>query len=298
MNDGGEMDNHIQRRTVLRVFRALGAGLAMAPLAAVAATFLMFTLVSGPALAQERFEIKSLRTPIPHIEATLAAIKQRDVAKAIDAFEAYDSAWNGVEVYVNVRSRPTYELLEINLQNKITKALTGPNPDFAALTADTESLLAEYKKAVDAFAKLPALNSLYDDVTRLRVVRAHLREVTPAIKAGKLAKARKSFEEFADNWDSIEDLIKQRSGEAYVAIEKGMIDIENAWSALSLGGRVDVDAEDLFVEGGRALERDQFLRAAVPGIAIPDHPDEQDQREGKGQVLEMEVALDPVAQHG
>jgi hypothetical protein len=194
-------------------------------LAAVAATFLMFTLVSGPALAQERFEIKSLRTPIPHIEATLAAIKQRDVAKAIDAFEAYDSAWNGVEVYVNVRSRPTYELLEINLQNKITKALTGPNPDFAALTADTESLLAEYKKAVDAFAKLPALNSLYDDVTRLR---AHLREVTPAIKAGKLAKARKSFEEFADNWDSIEDLIKQRSGEAYVAIEKGMIDIENA----------------------------------------------------------------------
>ena len=51
-------------------------------------------------------------------------------------------------------------------------------------------------------------------------------EVPPALKAGNLVKARASFKNFDDNWDSIEDLIKARSADAYVAIEKGMIEIE------------------------------------------------------------------------
>ena len=33
---------------------------------------------------------------------------------------------------------------------------------------------------------------------------------------------------FRSNWDSMEDLIKDRSMEAYVAIESGMIDVEKA----------------------------------------------------------------------
>ena len=45
-------------------------------------------------------------------------------------------------------------------------------------------------------AKAAPLNPLYDDVARLRIVRAHLREVIPALKAGDVAKARKSFDEF------------------------------------------------------------------------------------------------------
>ena len=57
---------------------------------------------------------------------------------------------------------------------------------------------------------------------------AHLREVLPALKAGDFAKARKSFQAFDDNWDSIEDLIKARNADSYVAIEKGMIEIEKA----------------------------------------------------------------------
>ena len=58
------------------------------------------------------------------------------------------------------------------------------------------------------------------------MVRAHLREVVPALKAGNVAKARKSYEAFDENWDSIEDLIKARSQDNYVAVEKGMIEIE------------------------------------------------------------------------
>jgi len=59
-------------------------------------------------------------------------------------------------------------------------------------------------------------------------VRALLREVIPALKAGDVAQARKSFEAFDSSWDSIEDLVKARSDDNYVAIEKGMIEIEQA----------------------------------------------------------------------
>ena len=65
----------------------------------------------------------------------------------------------------------------------------------------------------------------------MRIERAHLREVIPALKAGNIAKARKSYEAFDANWDSIEDLIKARSADAYVAVEKGMIQIEQALMA-------------------------------------------------------------------
>ena len=44
--------------------------------------------------------------------------------------------------------------------------------------------------------KASPLNPLYDDVARLRIVRAHLREVNPAVKTGNFAKARDSFKAF------------------------------------------------------------------------------------------------------
>jgi hypothetical protein len=89
-------------------------------------------------------------------------------------------------------------------------------------------MLAKFDELVAMVEKAAPLNPLYDEVARLRIVRAHLREVPPALKAGNFVKARKSFKNFDDNWDSIEDLIKARSADAYVAIEKGMIEIEGA----------------------------------------------------------------------
>jgi hypothetical protein len=49
---------------------------------------------------------------------------------------------------------------------------------------------------VSAFEKAAPLNPIYDDIARLRIVRAHLREVASALKAGNITKARKSFEAF------------------------------------------------------------------------------------------------------
>ena len=176
----------------------------------------------------ERFEVTGIKAVRPTLVATIAALQQHDVARARAAFQDYNSAWNGIEVYINTRSKEMYDTLEHVFQARIEKGLGAANPDTAALLADAQAMLIKYDETIDMVAKAAPLNPLYDDVARLRIVRAHLREVIPALKAGDVAKARKSFDEFDDTWDSIEDLIKARSADDYVAIEKGMIDIEKA----------------------------------------------------------------------
>ncbi len=176
----------------------------------------------------ERFEITSVKAVRPTLVDTVAALQKRDIAAAKAAFAAYDSLWNGIEMYVNTRSKDMYDALEHVLQARIEKALNAANPDMSALLTDAQAMLGKYDEAIDMVAKAPPLNPLYDDIARLRIVRAHLREVVPALKAGNFDKARKSFAAFDATWDSIEDMVKAHSADDYVEIEKGMIEIEKA----------------------------------------------------------------------
>src|SRR5258708_4157141 len=121
-----------------------------------------------------------------------------------------------------------YRFLELEFQPRITKALDKLNPDIAEVLTDVQAMLAKFDEAVSLLANAAPLNPLYDDVARLRIVRAHLREVMPALKAGNIAKARKSFEAFEDTWFNIEDFVRARSLDAYVAIETGMVQLEQA----------------------------------------------------------------------
>jgi len=178
--------------------------------------------------AEERFEVSSLKKVRPTIVAWIGALEKHDLKPSKDAAEAYDGAWNGVETYINFRSKATYDLLEHDLQDGIDKGLTSPNPDYAALTKQAQTLLAKFDEAVDTVAKAPPVSPLFDEVARLRIVRAPLRQVVPALKAGDVAKAKKSFDEFDNNWDSIEDLVKQRSADSYTSIEKAMVQVDNA----------------------------------------------------------------------
>jgi len=195
-----------------------------------------FAIYTGAAPAAEteagpdtvRFEVTSIKAVRPILVSTLSAIRQGDVARAKEIFDSYDSAWNGIEVYINVRSKTLYEVLELDLQAKITKALDRSNPDLAQLASDAQSMLAKYDQVIDLVTNAPPLNPIYDDLARLRIVRAHLREVNPALKAGNLAKARKSFEAFDDMWFDIEDFVRAQSLDAYIAIERGMLQIEEA----------------------------------------------------------------------
>ena len=192
-------------------------------------TTLAIVGVAGQApAADDRFEVASIKAVKATLVETSAAIQKGDVAKAKEAFDNYDSAWNGVEVYINTRSKPMYDKIELDLQDRINKELNATPPDLTKARADIQEMLAKYDEAIDMVSKAAPLDPLYDDIARLRMVRSHLREVIPALKAGNLAKARKSYEAFDANWDSIEDLIKARSADAYVAVEKGMIQIEQA----------------------------------------------------------------------
>jgi hypothetical protein len=197
------------------------------------------------AKAGERFEVASIKAVRPTLADTVAALQRRDIAGAKTAFEAYDSAWNGIEVYINTRSKDMYDGLEHVLQARIEKALSAPNPDVPALLADAQAMLVKYDEAIDMVSKGAPLNPLYDDIARLRIVRAHLREVAPALKAGKFDKARKSYTDFDTEWDSIEDMIKAHSADDYVAIEKSMIDIEKAL----MPDKPDVAAATALVNG-------------------------------------------------
>ena len=196
---------------------------------AIALLLLPVAVYAGQAgRGAQRFEVTSIRAVRPTLVTLVAALQKKDVAAARAAIEAYDSGWNGVEVYINVRSMEMYNELERNLQTKITQGLAAASPDVAAVLADAQAMLAKYDETIAMVEKAMPLNRLYDDVARLRIERAHLREVPPALKAGNLAKARKSFEAFNDNWDNIEQLVKDRSLDAYNGIEGGMIAIENA----------------------------------------------------------------------
>ena len=200
---------------------------------------------ASPARAADRFEVTSIKAVRPTLVNTVSALQKGNVQAAKDAFGAYDSAWNGIEVYINTRDMEMYNVLERQMQAKLTAGLSASDANAQDLLAQARAMLAKFDEAIVMVQKGAPLNPRYDDVARLRIVRAHLREVNPALKAGDLAKARKSFAAFADQWDSIEDLVKDRSQQAYNAIEQGT---DNAGLALKPAAP-DVDRVTTLVSG-------------------------------------------------
>jgi hypothetical protein len=69
--------------------------------------------------------------------------------------------------------------------------------------------------------KAAPLNPLYDDVARLRMFRASLREVDIALRAGDVAKARTTLTAFSGKLDSVKGILKARSTEALDAVVLG-----------------------------------------------------------------------------
>jgi len=181
------------------------------------------------ALTRDTFEVSRLKAIRPTRELTIAALEKKDIAGAKAAFEAYDAAWNGVEVYINRRYIDRYNELEHGFQDRIEKGLESATPDAAALAADAKAMLAKFDETVAMIAKAQPLSPLYDDVARMRITRAPLRAVVPALKAGDVAKARASFLEFHNRWEPIEPLVEKRSHEKYEAIEKAVHDIMGAF---------------------------------------------------------------------
>src|ERR1700722_12131580 len=86
----------------------------------------------------DRFEVTGIKAVRPYLVKTLDAVKKNDIAGAKAAFEDYDTAWNGIEVYVNTRDRAMYGEIEQHWQSMIGKELNGPSPDAAAIAGDLQ----------------------------------------------------------------------------------------------------------------------------------------------------------------
>jgi hypothetical protein len=195
-----------------------------------ALVFLMISTAALTVYAQtDRFEVASIKAVRPLLLKTLDALKKNDLPGAKEAFEAYDAGWNGIEMYINRRDRSRYDELEKNYQDRIEKALNGPNPDLAAITGDVQAMLARYDDTISMVEKAPPLSPLYDDIARLRIVRVDLRPTAPALKAGDLTKARQGFMAFQKDWPKVNDLVKRRSAEQHDGIVKDMEDISAAF---------------------------------------------------------------------
>lgn len=114
-------------------------------------TYVGQVAAQGP--GKERFEVTHIKAVRPTLVKTIAALKKGDVAGAKSAFEAYDSGWNGIEVYINTRDKNMYDELEHNYQTRIAKGLSSPSPDTTALLADAQAMLGKYDEAIRGVEK-------------------------------------------------------------------------------------------------------------------------------------------------
>ena len=189
------------------------------------------TTVAAASASANPIEVDHVKSAKPKVDALVAALKKNDLPASLAAYEQYDALWNGVEVYVNFRSRELYGALETDLQAKIADGLAAKTPNLAAVVPNAEALARRYDEAIALVQKGPALSPLFDDLATLRLVRSDLRIVTAAVGANDLAKAKASFATFQSNFAKADPLIKQRSTTAAADVADALAKADAAFKA-------------------------------------------------------------------
>jgi hypothetical protein len=115
---------------------------------------------------------------------------------------------------VNFRSRALYGEIETHYEADVTDALNAQNPDPARIIPLLQGMVGQYDEAIMLSDAGPALSPLFDDVATVRIVRAPLRTVSPALKAGDIAKGKTGFAAFKSRWGEAQPLFEVRSAEA------------------------------------------------------------------------------------
>jgi high-affinity iron transporter len=88
-------------------------------------------LPAAPVTTSGRKEVQLVAAPRRRLEETMSALQAGNVGGARAAMDAFDSEWNGIEVYVNFRSRALYGEIESHYQADIVDALSAPQVDRA-----------------------------------------------------------------------------------------------------------------------------------------------------------------------
>ena len=176
--------------------------------------------------AADRFEVASIKAVRPTLVRTVDALQKNNPKAAKEAFGDFDSAWNGIEVYINTRSPEMYNALERDLQAKITAGLNESSPNVANMLALRQDDAREIRRSDRDGRKGPAARPA---VRRRRAAADRPRAPArgePGAQGRRSRRRRASHSgEFDEKWDSIEDLIKERDIKAYNMIEDGMTQI-------------------------------------------------------------------------
>jgi uncharacterized cupredoxin-like copper-binding protein len=182
--------------------------------------------ITAPADKKELALVSAVRTNVVNI---IDAAKKGDFPGAKKALKAYNTAWNGVEVYVSFRSADLYSQIETVLEAKVTSLLDATPPNAAEIVPAAEALLAKYDEAIKLVSGGQPISPLFDDVAALRILRTNtIRDAVPAIKAGDVATAKSLLSTFITKWADVEDLIHARSADAYADVENAMTKVNTA----------------------------------------------------------------------
>lgn len=184
-------------------------------------------LTQPAAASGEKKEVTLVRWARIPVANTVEALQKGNIAAAKSAWAPYDPIWNGVEVYVNFRSVPTYQDLETNWQAKITTALEDAQPKAADILPMAQAMLAKYDEAIKLSQTGPVISPLFDDLADLRLARQPLRAVAPLLTANNVVGAKSAFGEFPPFWPKVSGLVKARSNDVFNEVNQA-IDAANA----------------------------------------------------------------------
>jgi high-affinity iron transporter len=160
-----------------------------------------------PALTSPRSESRLVAAPREHLVQAAVAVQNDDLPAARAHMNAFDAEWNGIEVYVNFRSRDLYADIESHYEADINSALNAPNPDPAQVLPMLQAMVGKYDEAIRQSDSGTPLSPVFDDLASLRTARAPLRTVSRALQAGDTAGASAAFAEFTSRWPSARALI-------------------------------------------------------------------------------------------
>jgi high-affinity iron transporter len=200
------------------------AVIATAPAAAAA-------LPEAPRTTSTRREVGLVAGPRKQLEELYADVQKGDFAAARADMESYSSSWNGVEVYVNFRSRELYGEIESHYEADITRAISDPKADAAQILPQIVAMVGTYDEAIKLSDTGPPLSPLFDDLAMVRMVRAPLRTVSPALQAGDVTKAQTGFAAFKAHIAEAKDLISARSASDYQEIQAALEAADKALAA-------------------------------------------------------------------
>ncbi len=185
---------------------------------------------ASPAPQRNAKEVALVSAVRPTLVTTQDLVKKGDIAGAQAAFIGYNAAWNGVEVYTNYRSRALYAELETELEANVQAALAAPQPSAATLVPLLDQMIAKYDEVIRLSAEGPAISPLFDDVAAIRMTRASLRQVSPALKSGNVATANAQYAIFQKDWPNAEPLL-HRSTDAFAEISAAKNSSDAAFKA-------------------------------------------------------------------